>query len=425
MTNINFKTLCIWLKTQKPLKTKTQKEYCKGYRLFKSIDKKDIINAIENNVCAADVLRSLGCKVNDKNRRKLKIFCEENNISYEKLINQMSEEEYYRNPKYCKNCGKIIPYEKRWNENFCSQSCSTSYTNRFTKRKNLKNQIIKQKLKNHNKVIGNRSNKIPKLIKGTQCTVCGRENCNCEFCRLHPYSQLIGLIKVGLNESYIGTEKIFEEFERIKNIYYNEYWTLKKSILNIIEEHNFDISQKTMYNIFDHLGISRRSSSESQIVSVLSGRNYLSSGDITSKLVKSIKHISWNGKNFSLKSSYEEDYAKELDLLKVDYEFESLKIEYFDSSIDKTRIAIPDFYLPKTKEIIEIKSDFTLDIQEMKDRFTAFISLGYSPRLILEHEEIDLYNIENIISEERLLKIKTKNIKSYKNNISKEDHDST
>lgn len=38
-------------------------------------------------------------------------------------------EEYYKNPKYCEYCGKVIPYEKRFNK-CCSQSCGASLSNK-------------------------------------------------------------------------------------------------------------------------------------------------------------------------------------------------------------------------------------------------------------------------------------------------------
>lgn len=400
-------------KNEKITSNKTRKN---KYKLFRDLNKKDIISAIKNSFCVADILRQLGCVINDKNRKKLRRFCEENNISYEELIiDQLSESDYYKNPKYCKYCGKIIPYEKRENEYFCSRSCSASYTNKFRKKKTKNTNSLSSSVLKHPKNKKSTNNdskdqqKQPKCIK---CKVCGKENCNNEFCRLHPYNQLLGLVKVGLNKSIIGTEKIFEEFKRIKNIYYNEYWVLRKSILTIIEENNFNISQKTMYNIFDHLEIPKRSLSDSQKISILNGKHTLTNISISGN---SIKHVSWCGKIFVFRSSYEDDYANELDLLKINYEFETIKIEYFDSVLNKSRIAIPDFYLPATKELIEIKSDFTLNIQEMLDKFIAYKTLGYIPKLILEHKEIDIYNIENIISKDRLIKIKTKNISFYKN----------
>ena len=125
-------------------------------------------------------------------------------------------------------------------------------------------------------------------------------------------------------------------------------------------------------------------------------------------------HETWEGKTVYLRSSYELDYANYLDENQISYSVEDLRIEYYDSRKNKMRIAVPDFYLSDTNEIVEIKSDFTLDIQEMLDKFEAYKKLGYVPKLILEKEEVDLENLENLISESRLDKIKNRNITSFK-----------
>ena len=122
-------------------------------------------------------------------------------------------------------------------------------------------------------------------------------------------------------------------------------------------------------------------------------------------------HTTWTGEEVFLRSSYELDYAEYLDSNQISYSVEELRIEYFDSQQNKTRIAIPDFYISSTNEIVEIKSDFTLDIQEMLDKFDAYKNLGYIPKLILEKEEIDLYNIENEVGEERFNKINNSHFK--------------
>lgn len=52
-------------------------------------------------------------------------------IDYNKIKEEnykSPEDLYYETPKYCKHCGKMIPYEKRYNE-FCNQSCSASFNN--------------------------------------------------------------------------------------------------------------------------------------------------------------------------------------------------------------------------------------------------------------------------------------------------------
>ena len=71
---------------------------------------------------------------------------------------------------------------------------------------------------------------------------------------------------------------------------------------------------------------------------------------------------------------------------------ESLRIRYFDTQRGKERFAIPDFYLPETNTIVEIKGSFTLNEQNMKDKFKKYKELGYNVKLILEHKEIDLKN---------------------------------
>lgn len=45
-----------------------------------------------------------------------------------RLETQQKTSQYNHNPKLCKHCNSIIPYEKRYN-NFCNSSCSASFTN--------------------------------------------------------------------------------------------------------------------------------------------------------------------------------------------------------------------------------------------------------------------------------------------------------
>lgn len=50
---------------------------------------------------------------------------------------QQERIEYEKNPKICLECGKEIPFEKRFGK-FCSKSCSTSYTNKLRPKKLVK-----------------------------------------------------------------------------------------------------------------------------------------------------------------------------------------------------------------------------------------------------------------------------------------------
>lgn len=52
------------------------------------------------------------------------------------------KEEYYKNPKLCLNCSKIIPYEKKKYNKYCSRSCSAIVNN--LKRKQRKTCLVCQ-----------------------------------------------------------------------------------------------------------------------------------------------------------------------------------------------------------------------------------------------------------------------------------------
>lgn len=53
--------------------------------------------------------------------------------------------EYLKNPKKCKECSKIIPFEEK-NNNYCNQSCSAKFTNKF--KKGIKKNFSEKGLKN-------------------------------------------------------------------------------------------------------------------------------------------------------------------------------------------------------------------------------------------------------------------------------------
>jgi predicted nuclease of restriction endonuclease-like RecB superfamily len=55
----------------------------------------------------------------------------------------------------------------------------------------------------------------------------------------------------------------------------------------------------------------------------------------------------------------------------------------------KQRVAIPDFYLSESNTIVEIKSNWTYDEQNMKDKFKVYKEHGYNFKLILEGKEVD------------------------------------
>ena len=81
---------------------------------------------------------------------------------------------------------------------------------------------------------------------------------------------------------------------------------------------------------------------------------------------------------------------KELDKAKISYQGEGyLRFEYYDTQMNKKRTAYPDFYLPESNTIVEIKSKFTLNPQNMVDKVKAYKEAGYNFKLILNHKEVE------------------------------------
>ena len=399
----------------------------KKWKVIQEFTRDEISNAVSKSHSLTEVLNHLGMNQNGKNRKILKEYCIENSIQYDNLLQKrLTKEEYEKSPKLCKHCGKIISWERRENE-YCCKSCAIIENNkrRLSKGRPKKNKLSHEELLKRRRIRDriNRAKKSGKenkdivKIKNGVCPICGQVNCTNEFCKKHNLQQLSGFVKhLGFDETAIGTERVFREFDRVKKMVYDLYWIDGLSMTDLGKKFNYSSKIGFMpKNVLDNLEIPRRSHSESQ-------KNYLInnpaakptfSETIFRKNLKTEAHISWNGEEHFLRSSYEIEYAESLDALKILYMVESPRVEYYDSQQKVVRIAIPDFYLPESNEIVEIKSDFTLDIQEMRDKFEAYKKLGYSCKLILEKEEVDLYNIENILDKDRLEKIKTKNIKVF------------
>lgn len=354
-------------------------------------------------------------------------------IDRSKLVedhNNRIREEYEKNPKLCKHCGNPIPWEKRLTNKYCCSSCAASENNigvirnpsglngifvrTREERRDLKSS------KSHNKIIRENYSQynISDALPGC-CPICGEYHCKNKFCEKHNFQQLVGLVKrYGLRAELIGTVGIFEEFDRIRGIIYDLYWNQGMSGVDLAS--HFAVPYATIISQdFKVLDIPKRTFEESSKNALIQGKYLLPDAEIDSGLAASIHqewHTTWTGESVFLRSSYETEYAIWLDENQISYSVEELRIEYYDSQQDKTRVAIPDFYLTSTNEIVEIKSDYTLDIQEMLDKFKAYKNNGYIPKLVLEGKEVDIYKIEKEVDEKRLEKIKNRNISAFKRN---------
>lgn len=102
-------------------------------------------------------------------------------------------------------------------------------------------------------------------------------------------------------------------------------------------------------------------------------REGIKSGKI--KLSKSWKRMPY--KNFILRSNWEKIVAEFLDKKRFEWEYETLRISYWDSKRKVRATTIPDFYLPKNNIIIEVKSNAEFNSQQTKDKTKAIIKKGF------------------------------------------------
>ena len=290
----------------------------------------------------------------------------------------------------CENCGKEHD-ECYGSGRFCSKECARSYST-----KNITGYLKEAKCIDCGKIIyvGKRaSNKkcrceeCNKIHNQITCPICGSiydpksGGCKNNFCKHHNIKQFKIFIKYfGFDETKLGTSEVENEFNRIRNNLINLYWNQQLSFDDIAKQCGYKGHSGNFSKFFNHLNIERRTFKET-------GKLIVVNGKIKSK---TYNHTTWNNKKVFLRSSYELDYAKELDEQKIDYEVESLVIPYFDSQKEKYRCAIPDFYIPNQNLIVEIKSNWTLNKQNMIDKFKSYKQLGYNYKLICEHKEIKL-----------------------------------
>lgn len=318
--------------------------------------------------------------------------------------------------RLCLNCNKITN-----NPKFCSKSCSAKYTNKLKTDKcvnryekktitclkclsefdvNIRSNnrglclICKKiyKLDGNIKIATKRiyhSKKSYRVIhrRPKTCKICGLSECKkIGICKRH--QALPGLIKYfGFNESTLGTINCHNEFERIKSIVHEQYYVDKMSIPVLYELYgHYDI--RNFKKILKYLEIDSRTISSALSNSFLTGRSKINTNSTSA--YKAGYHITWDNKQIYYRSSYELDYAQKLDAERIKYEVENLRIEYWDSQQMRYRIAIPDFYLPETNTIVEVKSSWTYNEQNMKDRVSEFQKLGYNFQLIYEKRQVSL-----------------------------------
>ena len=295
----------------------------------------------------------------------------------------------------CENCGK--EHDGSYGSGrFCSKECARAFST-----KNTTGQLKEAKCIDCGKLIyiGKRASlktcrceECNKIHYQIICPICGSVyykntgGCKNEFCKTHNIHQFKGLIKYfGFDKTKLGTLEVENEFNRIRDILYDLYLNDRITEEELKNKFNYHSGMSNFHKILKIFNIKSLSIKEATKLSFLLGRN---NNFINRLSYHSQWHTTWNNKEVYLRSSYELDYAKELDKQQIDYEVEFFHIKYWDSQKQEYRCAIPDFYIPSQHLIVEIKSSYTLDEQNMKDKMKAYKNLGYNFKLICNHKEL-------------------------------------
>ena len=302
-----------------------------------------------------------------------------------KLAYEISNSLWISEKHTCEKCGKIMT-EKFGSGRFCSRSCSNSHIVSDKTRAKQRNYYKKQsQSKSTYKICKACGKRYTKLAK-TKTKFCSK------YCK-SMYNKLPTLIKYfGLDKDAVGHSSVFEEIKRIKQTLYDLYWVQNLTSSEIIQIFNYPSAANLTAKIFKYLEIPVRNNIQATHLNYLKG-HLVAHPNFN---CKQCYHTSWDNKQVFLRSSYELDYAKKLDEYKVLYEVESKRIIYFDSQENKLRVAIPDFYLVNTNELVEIKSSYTLNVQNMIDKAAEYLRMGYKFKLILDFQEVTFEDLCNM-----------------------------
>lgn len=302
----------------------------------------------------------------------------------------------------CENCGK--EHDGSYGSGrFCCKECARSYSTKKDNNKELKEAkcikcgkiIYINKRQSLNNCKCKDCYNEDHLIK---CKICGQYyepksgGCKNNFCKSKKrLTQINTLIKYfGFDKNKLGTLEVENEFNRIKNYFEYLYNDKKFSMIQIGELFNYKFTNN-LSKIFKYMNIKRRCRKEIIDNAIFTRRWYPSTNPYQ---FHREWHTSWEGNEYFFRSSYELDYANILDKEHIKYEYESKRIKYFNTKINNFSCSIPDFYLPETNTIVEIKSVFTLELQELKDKVKEYKNLGYNFKLILEGIETNIEELD-------------------------------
>lgn len=120
-----------------------------------------------------------------------------------------------------------------------------------------------------------------KLVKNRKLCWCGNIKKLCkrpDICKKH---QIFPTLEkyFGFDKSVIGTEKLYQEFERVVNLLKEDYWDNKLSMPDMIQKYNYYNNPKNFYKILKSLDIHTRSPSDAMKNALITGKALIRNND--------------------------------------------------------------------------------------------------------------------------------------------------
>ena len=232
----------------------------------------------------------------------------------------------------------------------------------------------------------------PAAKRHRKCLICGAPLGKCrrpEVCRLGTaFENFVRYL--GFDRSALGSERAYEEFDRIRDWLHDLYWNRNMSVPDITRLAGYEHGHKNFVKVVRRF-IPLRSRAEGQKTKY----GELARHPETSIFRTGI-HETWDGRLVTYRSSYELDLCESLDAGRIEYFTECMTIDYYDSVAERTRFAVPDFYLPEFNVIIEVKSAFTFDPRNMLDKAKAYVENGFDFVLEYEHKSYPIQDVTKI-----------------------------
>ena len=157
-----------------------------------------------------------------------------------------------------------------------------------------------------------------------RCLQCGKEipegrNFCSSSCSAN-YNNVRRQIKTWTNYMYRCAKSLGVEVQDVPETLRTFYWSRNYSVFEFW--YKFQIPFWILQKIFKANAIPFRDSVESQKIALEEGRKTLQADQIH---YKTGHHVSWEGLEFFYRSSYELEYAKQLDEQKIPYRVENLR----------------------------------------------------------------------------------------------------